>query len=38
MTDLIPYFGGFVTIMFSMAFYWGIQEAKKDRAEKEGEN
>jgi hypothetical protein len=33
MTELIPYFGGLVTILFSIAFYWGIQEAKKDNDE-----
>ena len=29
MTELIPYFGGLVTILFTMAFYWAIQEVKK---------
>jgi len=27
--DFIPYFGVFVTIVFSIAFYWGIQEIKE---------
>ena len=29
MTELIPYFSGFVTLMFGIAFYLGLQEFKK---------
>jgi hypothetical protein len=29
MIDVIPYFGALVTIIFSIAFYWGLQEIKK---------
>ena len=29
MSELIPYFGGFVTLLFSLAFYLGLQELKK---------
>jgi len=28
MTELSPFFGGIVTILFSIAFYWAIQEVK----------
>ena len=28
MADFIPYFGGFVTLVFSLAFYWGLQELR----------
>ncbi|MFT4771320.1 MAG: hypothetical protein ACI83L_000072 [Cryomorphaceae bacterium] len=28
MMDLIPYFAGFVTILFGLGFYFGIQEFK----------
>jgi hypothetical protein len=28
MIDLIPYFGALVTILFTVAFYWGLQEFK----------
>ena len=27
--DLMPYFGGLVTIIFTIAFYWALQEVKK---------
>ena len=29
MTGLLPYFAGFVTLMFGVAFYLGLQEFKK---------
>jgi CHASE3 domain sensor protein len=29
MAELIPYFGALVTLLFSAAFYWGIQEIRK---------
>jgi hypothetical protein len=29
MSDLIPYLAVFVTILFALAFYWGLQEFKK---------
>jgi hypothetical protein len=29
MAELIPYFGAIVTILFSAAFYWGIQEIRR---------
>ncbi len=29
MAELIPYFAGFITILFGIGFYLGIQEAKK---------
>ncbi len=29
MTSLIPYLSGFVTVMFCLAFYFGLQEFKK---------
>ena len=29
MTELIPYFAGFVTLMFGVAFYFGLQEFKR---------
>ncbi len=29
MIELIPYFAGFVTLMFGAAFYFGLQEFKK---------
>jgi hypothetical protein len=29
MSELIPYFGALVTIVFSIAFYWAMQEFKK---------
>jgi hypothetical protein len=29
MIDLIPYFAGFITIIFGIAFYFGLQEFKK---------
>lgn len=28
MIDLLPYFGGLITLLFSLAFYWGLQELK----------
>jgi hypothetical protein len=28
MIDLLPYFGGLVTLLFSLGFYWGIQELR----------
>ena len=29
MSDLIPYFAGFVTLLFGIGFYFGLQEFKK---------
>jgi hypothetical protein len=29
MSELIPYFGALVTILFSTAFYWALKEFKK---------
>jgi hypothetical protein len=29
MIDLIPYLAGFVTLMFGIAFFFGLQEFKK---------
>lgn len=29
MVDFIPYFAGFVTLMFGIAFYLGLQEFKQ---------
>ncbi len=29
MTELIPYFAGFVTLLFGIGFYLGLQEFKK---------
>jgi hypothetical protein len=29
MTELIPYLGGLVTILFGIGFYFGLQEFKK---------
>ncbi len=29
MMDLIPYLGGFVTLLFGFAFYVGLQEVRK---------
>lgn len=29
MTDFLPFFAGFVTLMFGAAFYFGLQEFKK---------
>ena len=29
MIELIPYFAGFITIIFGFAFYLGLQEFKK---------
>ena len=29
MTEFIPYFAGFVTLMFGVGFYAGLQELKK---------
>lgn len=29
MSDLIPYFAGFVTLLFGIGFYLGLQEFKK---------
>jgi hypothetical protein len=29
MTELIPYLAGVVTILFGIAFYFGLQEFKK---------
>lgn len=31
MIDLIPYFAGFITLLFSAGFYLAIQESKKSR-------
>lgn len=28
MTELLPYFGGIVTLLFAAAFYWGLQELR----------
>lgn len=28
MTEIIPYFSGLVTLLFGVAFYWGLQEFK----------
>ncbi|MFT4668275.1 MAG: hypothetical protein ACI9RM_002126 [Ulvibacter sp.] len=28
MTDLIPYFAGFVTFLFGLGFFFGLQEFK----------
>lgn len=33
MTEFMPFFGGIVTIFFSLAFFLGIQELKKIDAE-----
>ena len=29
MTDLIPYFAGFVTLLFGIGFFLGLKEFKK---------
>jgi hypothetical protein len=29
MTDLIPYFAGLITILFAVAFLFGLKEMKK---------
>ena len=29
MIELIPYFAGLITILFSIGFYLGVQELKK---------
>lgn len=29
MNEIIPYFAGLITILFSLGFYWGLQEIKK---------
>jgi hypothetical protein len=29
MIELIPYFGGFVTLLFGFAFYVGLQQVRK---------
>lgn len=28
MSEIIPYLGGLVTLLFSAAFYWALQELK----------
>jgi hypothetical protein len=31
MVDLIPYFAGFITLLFSAAFAYSITQARKDK-------
>jgi len=38
MIDLIPYLGGFVTLLFGFAFYAGLQELRKSVDEDINEN
>jgi hypothetical protein len=31
MIKLIPYFAGLITLLFGLAFYYGLQEFKKQK-------
>jgi len=33
MAELIPIFSGIVTILFSIGFYWGLQQVKESSEE-----
>jgi hypothetical protein len=38
MVELIPYFSGFVTLLFALAFYFGLQEIKSETKEVKDSN